>query len=778
MIWLIENKEINRLNCVLSDINIDIRKNTVRRLFQIVLVLLVFGSFLTSSGAANDIPTASSLTPNRPSPQTAGTSVTFNAGSTDPDGDQILYRFWVKGPGTGNSWQIKRDWSPVNSWTWVTSIYDVGNSDISVWVRDGNHANQNKFDSEKKIFGYTVTRENRPPVANSLTPDRPSPQTAGTSVTFNAGSTDPDGDQILYRFWVKGPSTKNAWKVMRDWTSRSTWTWSTSPSDAGEYDLCVYVRDGKHQSAGRYDDYAGYKGYQLVSARTNQPPVATGLVPGRPGPQVAGNIITWTVGAYDPDGDTIFYKLWLKGPSTGNIWKIARDWSSSNTWTWSTSPSDAGEYDLCVYVRDGKHQSAGSYDDCTGYKGYQLISISGARQLTFGETTHDRPSLIYANGGYLLAYQSWERGSYYVGDIFLKRFDSNWNQIQKVRATDETAYEDTPSVIYTGGYYYLPYVSDETGNFDIFVNKYDSNLNLVEIHQLTTSSADQDRPSLICVGNNFYLAYQSWENGPSYGGDIFITQFDSRWNPIKTVQVTSDRYYQDNPSIVYADGRFYVAYTSRETGNLDIFVKKYDSYLNPLDTGRITYDSSNQDYPSLVWQNREFALAYSSQERGSYDVYFERFDQNWNSIEKVPATNMPGDQTWPSLTYNLIDGMYWVAYVSQEQEGWNIFVQPAEFSEQTQNGYVVMDFSSSKAYHPYTLTAKFYNDQGQLIDPSSLILTRSSTGSGTTSTYLRRTSTGTYQFDSRFGSAGVNTFTVVTTIDGHHAENTMTVDVR
>ncbi len=86
-------------------------------------------------------------------------------------------------------------------------------------------------------------------------------------------------------------------------------------------------------------------------------------------------------------------------------------------------------------------------------------------------------------------------------------------EIQKVRASDDPAYQDTPSAIFADGYYYVAYVSDETGNWDIFVKKYDRNLNLIRDQRLTTSPTDQDSPSLIRVGSDFYLAYQSWGDG-------------------------------------------------------------------------------------------------------------------------------------------------------------------------------------------------------------------------------------------------------------------------
>jgi hypothetical protein len=505
--------------------------------------------------------------------------------------------------------------------------------------------------------------------------------------------------------------------------------------------------------------------------------VVTALAPSRPSPQTAGSTIIWTATASDPEGDPILYRFWLKGPATGNAWKVVQDWSTSRAWTWTSAPAAAGEYSLYVYVRDGKHEPATRYDSAVGYSGYQLISPWGIYQLTSGDAIQDRPSLVSSADGHLLAYQSWEAGPRFNGDIFLKRFDLYWNQLQKVRATTDTAYQDTPSAIYADGYYYVAYVSDEAGNWDIFVKKYDGGLNLVETRRLTTSPADQDSPSLIRAGRDFYLAYQSWETGKSSSGDIFIERFSSSWTSIRKVRVTTEASYQDRPSLALGgDDRIYVAYASEESGNLDIFVRKYDRSLNPLEPKRrITTSPSSQDYPSLIAQSGEFNLIYSSDEVGSYDLYLERYSPSWTLIERARVTGTPGDEVYPSLSYSPIDGLLWAAYVLQDGTGSNIFVQPAASLESMAGCWASMDFSATRANSPYTLTVKFYGPSGALVDPSSLKLTWNPADAHLTGSTLRKVSTGSYSLDSRFGSAGPKTFTVSSTVAGCSTVSTVTV---
>ena len=290
-------------------------------------------------------------------------------------------------------------------------------------------------------------------------------------------------------------------------------------------------------------------------------------------------------------------------------------------------------------------------------------------QLTYDTSKQDRPSITYANNYFYVAYQSWETGESYNGDIFLKKFDSNWNEVKKEQITTNQYYQDSPSLVFANNKLYVALITNHQGatwdDYDVYLKEYDSNLNYISGsgRYLTELQSCQDMPSLFYKDGYFYLAYQSWESGSSYNGDIYIKKFDSSWNEIKKVRVTSETSVQYRPSVIYANGYLYIAYHSEETGSWDIFVKKLDTSLNLQSWKKqVTSESSSQSYPSINFVNDEYAIAYASNEGGTLGIYIKKYDSNWGFVEKVKVIDDGSvHEKRPSMVHAL--GDYQLAYV-------------------------------------------------------------------------------------------------------------------
>lgn len=210
---------------------------------------------------------------------------------------------------------------------------------------------------------------NQPPSAKSLTPDQEGPQSAGSTIIWTGNAYDPDGDKLLYQFWLNGPLTGNTWKPMTSWTENNTWNWTTSPIDTGVNIIDLRVRDEHHAAPWGHDSHISAE-YSIDSIagidgtiKANSKPSLLNIKSSRPSPQDRGIKVTWTAKASDPEKDTVLYQFILKGPSTEDVWLPMTLWTTNNIWTWDTDLSKAGIYTIEVRIRDGYHSDVESSDD-------------------------------------------------------------------------------------------------------------------------------------------------------------------------------------------------------------------------------------------------------------------------------------------------------------------------------------------------------------------------------------------------------------------------------
>ena len=218
----------------------------------------------------NEPPFINSLTPDKSNFQVVGTDILWTADAEDSEGDQILYKFFLND-------HHATEWTTDNIWAWKTNMANVGDNKIEVQVRDGKHAGRDGFDDYRDasftikpvpVPGNTspasastttyLVPVNQPPVASDLLPDKPSPQKAGTIITWTEEASDPDGDLLSYKFFLNGPATNFGPRDMTGWVSDNKWTWITSQKDVGNNLITVYVRDGKNANENKYDSTSIY----------------------------------------------------------------------------------------------------------------------------------------------------------------------------------------------------------------------------------------------------------------------------------------------------------------------------------------------------------------------------------------------------------------------------------------------------------------------------------------------------------------------------------------
>ncbi|MFZ3148243.1 MAG: DUF1616 domain-containing protein [Methanothrix sp.] len=286
---------------------------------------------------SNRLPVLKALVPDRASPQQQGAAIFWKAEATDEEGDKILYRFFLDG-------QEVREWSKINSWSWLSQGMPAGDYQITVLAIDSKHASLDSFDSIINT-SFTLSRANQAPVLQELKPNSLSPQGRGSIITWTASANDPDNDKIYYKFMKDDVD-------MTGWSASNSWVWDTSAEKPGDYKISVLARDGLHSSKDSFD--SSMDGTFALTLPNGIPEVAT-LKADRFSPQAIGSVITWTAIVADPDGDAVSYKFLAND-------KVVREWSSSNSWIWDTSSAAPGEYRIKVLARDGRHAPEDSFD--------------------------------------------------------------------------------------------------------------------------------------------------------------------------------------------------------------------------------------------------------------------------------------------------------------------------------------------------------------------------------------------------------------------------------
>ena len=252
---------------------------------------------------ANALPVLSALTPSLASPQAPKVSVSFTAEASDAEGDWILYRFWLNGPGTGNVWQDQTGWQTENRWVWNPRAEDVGTSQVKVEIIDQMHAGRSGYDASLTV-NYTIN--DTTPTISGVVSTPGSPTAPGTPVTFICSAAGGDTDSILYRFVLNGGGTGCIDRELAGWQSGNSHTWTPQVADIGSNSITVYVRDGKHAGPGGYDD--SYTAYHNINA--NSAPIIQGISFSPTSPQFVGKTVEVIVTASDPDlTDDILYKF-------------------------------------------------------------------------------------------------------------------------------------------------------------------------------------------------------------------------------------------------------------------------------------------------------------------------------------------------------------------------------------------------------------------------------------------------------------------------------------
>ncbi|MBN1971226.1 MAG: PKD domain-containing protein [Candidatus Delongbacteria bacterium] len=242
-----------------------------------------------------------------------GTSQIFSINAYDPDGNTLTYS-WKK-----NSVQV----STTSSYNFATNYQSAGNYTLTLDVSDGSK------NSINYSWNITVIDVNQPIVVNTVLPSAGGSLSIdeGDSQQFSIDAIDPDGGQLTYSW------TKDGVVV----STSSSYLLTTNSTSAGVYAIQLVVID----IGGSVVNYQ----WSVTVNDIDQPIVVNSLSPAQGTINMNENENrTFTIDAYDPDGNNLTYNWKLNSVSV----------NTTNSYTYSAGYSSAGNHTLTLAVSDGQ----------------------------------------------------------------------------------------------------------------------------------------------------------------------------------------------------------------------------------------------------------------------------------------------------------------------------------------------------------------------------------------------------------------------------------------
>lgn len=267
-----------------------------------------------------EVPPGVNLSLDTTSPQTVGAVVNLSAATVGVTGS-YEYRFRVKGPATGDVWQVLQAYSATSTYAWNTTAY-AGKNRIQVQARPVGTTDV-PLKSAQTFWVNSVAAAQ----AVDYTTNIASPQTTGAVVNINAQATGGTGS-YEYQFRVKKAGAGNAWVLLQDWSTLSAASWNTT-AYLGNHRIQVKARNVNST------DLAVKIGRNYWVNDLN-PATSAAIATDLTSPQAVGSTVVIT-GTGTGGTSNYDYRFRIKGPSTGDVWQVLQDWSAVNTTSWNTT---------------------------------------------------------------------------------------------------------------------------------------------------------------------------------------------------------------------------------------------------------------------------------------------------------------------------------------------------------------------------------------------------------------------------------------------------------
>ncbi len=282
-----------------------------------------------------------------------GTPLTWTANATGNTPSTTQYAFFRRRAGT-TPWTpdvTAPAWQASNVLSWTPASADAGTWETYIWVKDGNTpANMNTYGHAAWYNSGTVQIVAPPTLSVTGSPAAVS---YGTTITWTASASSSNPSSLRYAFFRRR-SGATAWipaATSPSWQTSNVYSWTPTSADAGTWDTYVWVKDAYTPASMNTYGYAA--GYNTGSVQIVAP--LSGLsCSANPSSGSTGTTFTWTANVSGGDAATLRYALFRRrsGTTTWIPSQSAPAWQSGNVFSWTTTSSDAGTWEITLWAKD------------------------------------------------------------------------------------------------------------------------------------------------------------------------------------------------------------------------------------------------------------------------------------------------------------------------------------------------------------------------------------------------------------------------------------------
>jgi hypothetical protein len=239
------------------------------------------------------------------------------------------------------AWVLAQDYGPSNTLTWTPSVSDQGSPNyVQVWARAvGSTA------AYEAWLGTPSFDVSPPPLALTSNVDFPTP--TGNQVTWTATVGSPGPSPLEFQFRVRNTSS-STWTIFRSYSPGNKAQWT--PSATGSYIVEAWARPVG--STVQFQHSASSPTFSVAASALTVNAFGTNAS----SPAFTGTPITWIARPQGGMSGPLQYQFWLYSAATG--WRNAQPYGPSETFTWTPTWGDEGDYWLQVWVRSNGSTSA------------------------------------------------------------------------------------------------------------------------------------------------------------------------------------------------------------------------------------------------------------------------------------------------------------------------------------------------------------------------------------------------------------------------------------